>query len=97
MTATLTNATAEISDLTSRYSAVAGRTSILRAAIARIEREMDAINEAVDAEVDGAEVDFARLPALRTERNRLAALLAPLSAEEQYTTRALAAYGIATS
>lgn len=96
MTATLTNATAEISDLTDRYSAVAGRASTLRAALAQIEREIVAINDAVDAEVDGAEVDFARLPALRTERNRLAALLAPLSAEEQYTTRALAAYGITT-
>jgi septal ring factor EnvC (AmiA/AmiB activator) len=94
--ATLTNPAAEIATLSSRYAAVAGRTSTVRAALASVEREIAAINDAVDAEEDGAEVDFARLPALRSERARLADALAPLAAEEQYAVRGLAAYGIET-
>lgn len=93
---TLTNAAAEIAALSARYAAVAGRTSTVRAALAHIEREIAAINDAVDAEAEGAEVDFARLPSLRRERARLAEVLAPLAAEEQYATRGLAAYGIVT-
>jgi len=94
MIATLTNAATEIASLNTRHMAVAGRASMVRSALARIEREIAVINDAVDAEEDGAEVDFARLPALRAERNRLALVLAPLATEERYAVDNLAAYGI---
>ena len=93
MIASLTNAATEIAEMDTRYGKVAGRTSTVRSALARVEREIAAINDAVDAEEDGAEVDYARLPALRAECSRLALVLAPLAAEEKYAADVLGAYG----
>jgi len=95
MIVTLTNPAAEIAEFSGRYVAVAGRASIVRSALTRVEREIASINDAVDAEEDGAEIEYARLPALRAERDRLAGVLAPLATEEAYAAGGLASYGIA--
>lgn len=94
MIASLTDPAAEIAEYSRRYTAVAGRASTVRSAVARVEREIAAIHDAVDAEEDGAEVEYARLPALRAERDRLLSVLAPLATEERYAVDNLAAYGI---
>jgi hypothetical protein len=92
--ATMTDPAAEIAALNARHMAVAGRASIVRGALVRIEQEINAIHESVDAEEDGIEADYARLPELRIERDRLSDVLRPLAVEEKYVTDALGSYGI---
>jgi len=91
---TLLDGVADLARYARRYEAVAGRASLLREALRRVEREIDSIHDAVDAEEDGAETLLALLPVLRVERERLSLRLDPIEREEREATRGIAAYGI---
>lgn len=92
--ATLSDGAAYLASYQARYKAVAGRASILREALRRIESEIKQIHSAVDAEDDGAEELYALLPALRIERDRIALRLDPIAREEQDALTGIASYGI---
>jgi len=91
---TLLDGAADLARYARRYEAVAGRASLLREALRRVEREIASIHDAVDAEEDGAEILLARLPVLRVERDRLSLRLAPIEREERDAVDGLASYGL---
>ena len=92
---TFLDGAADLARYARRYEAVAGRASLLREALRRIEREIEQVYDAVDAEEDGAETLYERLPVLRVERDRLSLRLAPVEREERYAVEGLASYGVA--
>lgn len=91
---TLLDGAADLARYRTRYEAVAGRASIVREALRRVEREIEQIHEAVDAEEEGAEELYALLPVLRVERDRLSLRLDPLAREEREALGGLASYGL---
>ena len=91
---TLLDGAADLARYRRRYEAVAGRVSIVREALRRVEREIEQVHEAIDAEEDGAEILLARLPVLRVERDRLSVRLAPIEREERDALDGLASYGL---
>lgn len=91
---TLLDGAADLARYRSRYEAIAGRVSIVREALRRIDREIEQIHEAVDAEEEGAEALYALLPVLRVERDRLSLRLDPIEREEREALHGLASYGL---
>ena len=75
------------------YRNVAGRASILRGSLRVVNRQIDLMYNAIDAEEDGAESLLEELPKARDARSRIEAALDKLSTEEVYAVSGLRAFG----
>lgn len=93
-TRTAADNAADLARWAARWGAAEGKAAILRGAIRTVDAEIAAIDTAVGAEEDGADVLWTHRPTARASRDRLAWLLDKTEKEAALCLGQIRAFGV---